>query len=277
MPITHINGCDLYYETHGAGQEALLFSHGLLFSTTQFHHQIDHFKRRYLILAYDHRGQGRSTKTLSTNMLSTNMLSLLTHDASNLIEAHGLAPVHFVGAGMGGVVGLSLALNHSHLVKSLTLVGTNGDAELAQMGVRILRMGIQLLGMAPLVPRLMQSLFGKNFLQNDDRLEEKLYWQERLSCQNKTVSRTANDVGRGQLGACVSGIQCPTLLLTGSEDRLMPLESVRRLQALIPQATLKMVYHAGHNPLIEEPHQCHYALEQFLRKLASVEDMKASA
>jgi pimeloyl-ACP methyl ester carboxylesterase len=205
------------------------------------------------------------------------MLSHLKQDVVNLIESQGLAPVHFVGAGMGGVVGLALALSHPHMVKSLTLVGTNGDAELSKMGVKFLRMGIQLLGMAPLVPRLMQSLFGESFLQDDDRLEERLYWQERLACQNKRVSSAANGVGRSDLDACVSRIQCPTLILTGSEDRSMSLESVRRLQALMPQAVLKLVYHAGHNPLIEEPHQCHYALEQFFRKLASEEDLKASA
>lgn len=272
MPIQQINHCDIYYETHGAGRETLLFSHGLLFSTTQFHHQIDNFKKRYHIMAYDHRGQGRSAA-----MVTPHRLSVLTEDVATLIQSHQLAPVHFVGTSLGGVVGLALALNYPHLVKSLTLVATNGGAEMAHIGFRLLRMGVQCVGISPLMSQLMQCLFGATFLQDDDRLEERLYWQERLASNRKAVVKSADGISREHLAPHLPQIKCPTLLLAGTEDKLISLDSVRRLEAVLPNAVLKLIYHAGHNPLVEEPHQCHHAMEQFLRLEAARKDWMAMA
>lgn len=272
MPIQQINQCDIYYETHGAGRETLLFSHGLMFSTSQFHHQIDNFKKRYHIMAYDHRGQGRSAAVITPHRLS-----VLTEDVAMLIQAHQLGPVHFVGTSLGGVVGLALALNYPHLVKSLTLVATNGGSEMANLGFWLLRMGVQIVGISPLIPQLMHWLFGATFLQDDDRLEERLYWQERLACNRKTVVKSADGIARGHLVPHLAQIRCPTLLLAGTEDKLITLNSVRRLQAVLPNAVLKLIYHAGHNPLVEEPHQCHHAMERFLRLEATREDWMALA
>lgn len=272
MPLQRINDCDLHYETHGAGRETLLFSHGFLFSTTQFHHQIDHFKARYHIVAYDHRGQGRSAVAASSAALAQ-----LADDAAVLIQTRHLQPVHFVGAGVGGVVGLALALQHPQLVSSLTLVGMDGDMEMRHLGFRLMAWGMLSLGVGPFLSPLMQWLFGPSFLSNDDRIEERLFWQERLLANRKSVIRSVCAGARVQLMPQVSQIQCPTLLLAGTEDRLIALDGVRRLQALIPNATLKLIYHAGHNPLVEEPHQCHHAMDQFYRALAAREDRIALA
>jgi pimeloyl-ACP methyl ester carboxylesterase len=268
MPLQRVNHCDLHYETHGAGRETLLFAHGLLFSTAQFHHQIEHFKKHYHILAYDHRGQGRSAPIQPSRGLGNSgnsMLWQLVDDAASLIKARQLAPVHFVGASLGAVVGLLLAIRQPKLIRSLTLAGTDGNAESNHLGFHLLSLGVRFFGVSPFLSPLMHWFFGDAFLNDDDRIEERLFWQERLSANRKSVIRSVAMLPRSQLLSQVSQIQCPTLLLAGTEDRLASLEWVRRLQTLIPNAHLKLIYHAGHNPLLEEPYQCHHAMEQFLR------------
>ena len=47
MPYSQIRGANLYYEEHGAGQETIVFSHGLLFSGRMFHDQIAALNNQY--------------------------------------------------------------------------------------------------------------------------------------------------------------------------------------------------------------------------------------
>ena len=104
MPVIKINNCDYYYEEHGAGSETILFSHGLLWSGYLFHKQVAFFKRRYRVITYDHRGQGKS----SVPKTGYDMDSLY-EDVVLLIEHLKLGSVHFAGLSMGGFVGMRLA------------------------------------------------------------------------------------------------------------------------------------------------------------------------
>ena len=115
MPTIHVNGTELWYEDSGGSAAAILFSHGLLLSARQF----DRRRRRsesISRIAYDHRGQGRS----APSKLRSIDPEILTTDAIALIEALGLAPVHFCGHSMGGYVGMRLAARRPEFVRSLT-------------------------------------------------------------------------------------------------------------------------------------------------------------
>ena len=63
MAFININNCNYYYEEHGSGEETLMLSHGLLWSSRMFHKQVEAFKSKYRIIVYDHRGQGQSEVT----------------------------------------------------------------------------------------------------------------------------------------------------------------------------------------------------------------------
>ncbi|MCX6636026.1 MAG: alpha/beta hydrolase, partial [Acidobacteria bacterium] len=56
--FTH-DGVKLYYEVYGAG-EPLLLVHGNNASIASFKAQIDHFRKRYKVIAMDSRDQGKS-------------------------------------------------------------------------------------------------------------------------------------------------------------------------------------------------------------------------
>jgi pimeloyl-ACP methyl ester carboxylesterase len=64
MPFVKLRDADLYYEESGSGDETIVFSHGLLFDHRMWEYQLACFSGRYRCIAYDHRGQGRSTVTV---------------------------------------------------------------------------------------------------------------------------------------------------------------------------------------------------------------------
>ena len=55
------------------------------------------------------------------------------------------------------------------------------------------------------------------------------------------------------LGEVLPGLVVPTTILMGAEDRLYPVERMRPLAALAPNATLKIVPSCGHLAPLEAP------------------------
>src|SRR3546814_12403733 len=85
MPHIEINGTTLYYEDTGPGTtgETVIFSHGLLWDASMFAAQTAHLQGRYRVIAYDHRGQGRSADDAATSITMETVYA----DAVALIEA----------------------------------------------------------------------------------------------------------------------------------------------------------------------------------------------
>ena len=75
-----INGAELHVEDTGGAGPAIVFSHGLLWSTAMWRFQVEAFRGRHRCIAYDHRGQGRSEVTGSGYDMDT-----LAEDAAALI------------------------------------------------------------------------------------------------------------------------------------------------------------------------------------------------
>jgi pimeloyl-ACP methyl ester carboxylesterase len=61
-------------------------------------------------------------------------------------------------------------------------------------------------------------------------------------------------------------INVPTLLIHGADDRLVPLEDMRILQAKIPTSELQIIPDAGHMVNMEQPLQFNRAVSKFLQR-----------
>jgi pimeloyl-ACP methyl ester carboxylesterase len=90
-------GIEMHYVEKGAG-DPIIFIPGLTFCGEIFNAQIDHFSKKYRVIAIDPRSQGLSTKTLHGN-------DYLTHgkDLAKLIETLNLENVVLVGWSTGNL------------------------------------------------------------------------------------------------------------------------------------------------------------------------------
>lgn len=66
----------------------------------------------------------------------------------------------------------------------------------------------------------------------------------------------------------LAGIQCPTFVVHGTEDRLIPPAAGEEMAAAIPTATLRLVDHAGHFLLLEQPDEAAAVVDDFLGTVA---------
>jgi 3-oxoadipate enol-lactonase len=266
MPVQNFNGANLHYDVAGAGQETIVFSHGLLMNGDMFQGQVDALGSAYRCITYDHRGQGRSEVTESGYDMDS-----LTEDAAALIRALDAAPCHFVGFSMGGFVGLRLAIRHPELLRSLVLLDTSAAPEAASNLPRYRLMVLvgRWLGFRPIAGRVMQIMFGQTFLADPARRAERERWKRHFIGLGRVgTARAARAViEREGVSDRLETITTPTLILVGDEDMATEPVNAERLHEGIAGSQLVVVRKSGHTSSIEQPEIVTSALRDFLAGL----------
>jgi pimeloyl-ACP methyl ester carboxylesterase len=71
-------------------------------------------------------------------------------------------------------------------------------------------------------------------------------------------------VDRFDNSAAPGKVRCPTLVLGGADDLMTPPAAARALADVIPGAELRILPHAGHQAMLEQPTAFHAELDRFL-------------
>lgn len=97
----------LYYETQGsADAPPLILSSGLGGSAGYWAPNIPALAEHFHVIAYDHRGTGRSDRALPDIISVEDMAS----DVILLLDALGIERAHFIGHALGGAIGIEAAI-----------------------------------------------------------------------------------------------------------------------------------------------------------------------
>ncbi len=248
--LTEVRGTRLWVEDSGGEAPIIAFSHGLLWSAKMFDVQRAGLASDHRIVAWDHRGQGRSEDVAGRTVpIEDNY-----QDAVTLLEHLG-RPVHFVGLSMGGFVGLRLAARRPDLVRSLVLMCTAADPEPVQNHRKYRAMGLvaRLFGVRAVASRVMPILFGQDFLDDPEHAEERARWRRELVGNRRSIVKAVlGVVEREGVEGDLAAIRCPTLLLAGEDDRAIARHRMEALRAGIEGAELQVVPRAGHSLSVEQ-------------------------
>lgn len=270
MSYLVINGVRLWVEDSGGDKPALLFSHGLLWSTRMFDAQVAAFRDRYRCIAWDHRGQGQS----DVPQVRCIGIDECYRDAISIIEHFGVAPVHFVGLSMGGFVAMRIAARRPDLLRSCILLETSADPEPGENvpRYRLLNRVARWIGLRFVAEQVMPIMFGQTFLTDPARVTERALWKAKLSGNRRDIWRAVNGViERDGVFELLPGITAPTLIVVGDEDVATVAATSERMHSAIRGSTLVRVAGAGHSSSVEQPVQVNAAMEGFLREVSSRE------
>lgn len=261
-----VNGLRLWVEDSGGDKPPLLFSHGLLWSARMFDAQVAAFRDRYRCIAWDHRGQGRSEVPFDRSISMDDCYA----DAVALIEQLQLGRVHFAGLSMGGFVAMRIAARRPELLHSCILLETSADAEPPENAprYRTLNRVARWLGLRVAASKVMPIMFGRTFLTDPARAEERAYWRDQLIANKRDIWRAVNGViERPAITDELHNIVAPTLIMVGEQDvATVPVKS-ERLHAAIRGSTLVRIPEAGHSSTIEQPARVNAAIDSFLRRV----------
>src|SRR5262245_59379568 len=119
--FANVNGIQLYYESHGAGQPVVLV-HGLGLSSDMWHYQVPALAERYRVITIDTRGFGQTSKPRAPYEMG-----MYVEDLLQLLNFLGVERARVIGLSMGGGIVQSFALAHLDRVLALGLISTGSD------------------------------------------------------------------------------------------------------------------------------------------------------
>lgn len=117
MPTRTINGTSLYFEISGRGTP-LLFIHGHGLAHDMFRPQMEFFKRSYLVIGVDLRGNGQSGKL---HCAPERIIDLQCEDLSLLLGHLGIRQAVLIGADYGGILAQRFAYLYPEQVSALII------------------------------------------------------------------------------------------------------------------------------------------------------------
>jgi pimeloyl-ACP methyl ester carboxylesterase len=259
VPQAQLGELALHYVERGSGP-ALLLVPGIPAIASDWAPLAERLSGSRRVIAYDNRGSGASTVTPAPYTCAQ-----LAADAVALLDELGIERADVFGMSLGGMIAQELALGWPDRVSRLVLGCTHCGLEHAALPDREA---------------------GRAFaLETDD-------WAERMRALapfafadgvdgellGRFIEKKARDVQdpegyRGQIAAALAHdtydrlpqIECPTLIITGDGDRVIPGASSDVLHERIPGSRLEVVADTGHLFFLERPRESVRLLEDFLR------------
>jgi pimeloyl-ACP methyl ester carboxylesterase len=247
MPRVKVRDLDLHYEVHGNPDgEPLVLLHGFLSTGRIFSPFLNQLGEIYQLFIPDWRGHGQTV-----NPREVIIHNELARDTKAFTAALGIERGHFCGHSSGGMHLLFLALEHPHLLQTLTLVSATYSFD-DYLKTRV---------------REAQAEDASDWIDSLTTLHGDIhgpgYAHKLVDLWVASVHRpdelpfTLDDLGE---------INCPTLILHGDRDRYFPLQVPVSMCQAIPNSELGILPNCGHLLPVEQSEMFLTALVDFLSR-----------
>ncbi len=260
----HVNGIRLRYETWGDGPPVVML-HGLGSSADDWVLQLPDLGRHFQCILVDLRGHGLSDKP---DVPYT--MALLASDIAGLITVLGRGSVHVVGLSLGGMVAQQLAISHPGWVRSLVLINTlpglwpppRAMVFTAWRRLRALRME-RTRGMQNTAGVVAMSLFPEPHQQLFRNMTERRIAENDVAAYRRSTAAIA----RFWPGRALRRVLCPTLIVSGELDNIVPLVYQERLLRWLPHSRMVRIPGSRHASNIDHPEAVNPVILKFLLEM----------
>lgn len=258
---------EIHYETEGQGPPVVLVG-GLTSTVEIWERLLPRLATRYRVIRPDNRGSGR-TRVLNDG--GDRSIPRFAADLAALFDGLGLEKAHLVGASMGGMIVQQFAVEHMDRLSSLTIACSHsGGPDVIPAAPEVLeklgrgstpggseadrRAGLEIV------------FHPESFEQRKEAVE--FYSNTKLAFPHspEELARRAAGIAAFDVSKQVGSISVPTLIMTGSDDVLVPPENSHRLAERIPDSELVLVDEAGHVFFVEHSDVTVGVLMEFLAR-----------
>jgi 3-oxoadipate enol-lactonase len=251
MPSVNAGGSELHYVRAGEGEPLLLIQGMSATHLTWGRRFLPELEPAFDCISFDHRGTGGSG---AARMPFTT--ADLAGDALGVLDALGIERAHVLGVSMGGMVAQELALANPDRVLTLTLGATYcGGPEGTLMAEEALRkLGDALASADP--ERVYRAIWENNlsaaFRADDSRFAEFHEVVSTPPAPTPVVAQQMWACGAHDTSARLGEIKTPTLVVHGSEDRMLGASNGRQIADLLG-VRLELLEGVGHMFWWEQP------------------------
>ena len=263
------NGVEIAYESFGDPSDpTILLIMGLGMQMLGWDEEFCELlvARGFRVVRYDNRDIGLSTKVgggppnvlagaIGLTRSSRYTLSEMALDAVGLLDHLGVDRAHLVGVSMGGMIAQTLAARHSDRVASLCsmLSGPGGRRRsvmprMSVIGILLARPPVERNAYAAHVAKIFTRIGSPGYPADFERLRERaLLMYDRSYYPTGSARQLMAIMASGDRTAELREIRCPTLVIHGKADKLIPSSAGEEVARAIPAARLELIEGMGHD------------------------------
>jgi pimeloyl-ACP methyl ester carboxylesterase len=228
--------------------------------------QIHSIPEGWRLITPDLRGFGGSTELDPVTAVS---MADYADDVVDLLQELAVKRAVIGGCSMGGYAALALYQSRPDLFDGLVLANTRAGADSpeARANRRNMLAVVDREGPSGIARDMMPKLIGKTTKESNPSIEANV--RRLIKQQSPVAIRNAIDrmMHRADSTPLLARVTVPTLVITGEEDEMIPVDESRRMAAAIGGSTLVIVPGAGHLSNLEQPDAFNNALNRFLTTL----------
>jgi non-heme chloroperoxidase len=279
----YVKSCDgtrLFYSVEGTGKP-LIFCYGLVCSSLHWTYQIEYFRKSYQSVWFDYRGHQNSD---TPKNLSSLTLDSTARDLGLILDELNIQDAVILGHSMGVNVVLEFYRQQPHRVAAMILA--NGTAQrpletlfnhnVVQAGFSVLRMLYRKSPKLMLafwksqkgssLARALVSLGGFNpHLTPQKDIE--LYIEQVAEMDPAILFQLIENYESYDATAWLHTVKVPTLIVSGANDRMIPLQQQELIHQLIPKSQLEVIQRGSHCPQMDLPDLVNHKIEIFLNSV----------
>lgn len=261
--IARVNGIDIAYRVQGNGPPLVLVMGYRLSSAAWPAAFVETLARQFTVITIDNRGTGRSDKPVDGYALAN-----MARDVCALLDELAIPRAHLLGYSMGGAIAQELVRQFPERVASLILCATMcGGAGATYANAAVVRVMRDLDGLSAeqVARQIWKVTYAPEYLARNAKCAEE---QMRREIAQPTPLHAADlqfqAFAEFDGSRALADIRCPTLVLTGDLDELIPPQNSALLAKRIPDTKLIVLPGRGHRVLWESTQECIHHITDFL-------------
>ena len=260
VPYAEREGVQIFWAEEGSGEPVLLIM-GIGYPGAMWYRLLPYLTDRYRTIRFDNRGVGTTGVVPGPYTLEG-----MADDAAAVLDAAGERSAHVVGASMGGFIAQELTLRHPERVRSLVLACTHMNGpEAIPPSPEAMEMLVRRSSMTPLEAAEAAVPFIYAADTPRVRIEEDFGVRMRQPTSPEGYTNQLQAVlAHGGTYDRLPDIRVPTLVVHGTDDRLVNPDNAPVLAERIPGARLQMIEGASHVFFTDRTEEAGRILREFL-------------
>ncbi|MFX1375917.1 MAG: alpha/beta fold hydrolase [Promethearchaeota archaeon] len=258
MPFINVNQMNIFYYDNKFSGIPLLFIHGWLGSSLEWCYQLYHFNFKNHIIILDLPGFGKSDKPNIDYSID-----FFTNQIIDFLKLLGYNEIILIGHSLGGLIAQNIAIRKPKLVKMLILINSK-VAISPSIKEKCILFWINILF----------KLFYSNFLkkiikqiispEKKYREFKKLY-NNSLKLPRKIVLNSFKNMTlKFHLNKETFNISHQTLIIQGTEDKIISKSNVIETNDLISNSELKIIENGSHRVMYDDYFKVNEFIEKFI-------------
>ena len=260
--IALLDSIEIGYDEGGTGMP-VLFIHGFPHDRSLWTPQLQGLTVHARCLAPDLRGFGETTAKPPYSM------DRYADDVVGLLDVLRIDRAVFAGLSMGGYVAFAIWRRHPQRVRALVLANTRSgaDSEEGREKRRALMALARDQGSGAVADSMMTGMLGKTTRSNRPEIVNSVHRMIASAPVDGVIGALQAMMDRPDSTPTLATIDVPTLIVSGDEDTIIPVDDARAMNAAIRGSTIEVISVAGHLSNLERPAAFNHVVSEFLAKL----------